>query len=286
MAAKTFIQELQLVSAGNENGFILGQKMTCYNSVYPYNIFPDKELRRIEFEPLTIFYGGNGSGKTTLLNILAEKLHLERSSPFNSSAFFSRYVAGCTVDARAIPAGSRIITSDDVTDFLLDLRNLNSGIDIKRDELLSTYALKRDASLEFTSLADYDAWKDGFDAKRLSKSRYVNERHAQNIRMLSNGETAMRYYTERIGENTLYLIDEPENSLSAELQQKLANFLSDAVRFFGCQIVISTHSPFLLAIPNAKIYDLDSCPVVPRKWTELENVRVYYDFFQQHSHEF
>lgn len=173
-----------------------------------------------------------------------------------------------------------------MTDFLLDLRNLNSGIDRRRDELLASYSLKRDASLEFTSLADYDEWKEGFDAKRFSKSRFVNERLTQNIRMLSNGETAMRYYTERIGENALYLIDEPENSLSAELQLKLASFLSDAVRFFGCQIVISTHSPFLLAMPNAKIYDLDSCPVVPRKWTELENVRVYYDFFRRHRNEF
>lgn len=286
MAAKAFVRQLQLISAGNENGFIIGQKMTCYNNLYPYNIFPNKELRTIDFEPLTIFYGGNGSGKTTLLNILAEKLRIDRGSPFNSSAFFAQYVANCQIDVRTIPAGSRIITSDDVTDFLLDLRNLNSGIDRRRDELLASYSFKRDASLEFTSLADYDEWKEGFDAKRFSKSRFVNERLAQNIRMLSNGETAMRYYTERIGENALYLIDEPENSLSAELQLKLASFLSDAVRFFGCQIVISTHSPFLLAMPNAKIYDLDSCPVVPRKWTELENVRVYYDFFQQHRDEF
>lgn len=286
MAARMFVRQLQLVSAGNEDRFIIGQKMTCYNNLYPYNIFPDKELRTIDFEPLTIFYGGNGSGKTTLLNILAEKLHIDRASPFNSSAFFAQYVANCEIDARTIPAGSRIITSDDVTDFLLDLRNLNSGIDRRRDELLASYSLKRDASLEFTSLADYDEWKEGFDAKRFSKSHFVNERLARNIRMLSNGETAMRYYTERIGENALYLIDEPENSLSAELQLKLASFLSDAVRFFGCQIVISTHSPFLLAMPNAKIYDLDSCPVVPRKWTELENVRVYYDFFQRHRGEF
>lgn len=88
MAARMFVRQLQLISAGNEDRFIIGQKMTCYNNLYPYNIFPDKELRTIDFEPLTIFYGGNGSGKTTLLNILAEKLHIDRASPFNSSAFF------------------------------------------------------------------------------------------------------------------------------------------------------------------------------------------------------
>jgi hypothetical protein len=37
---------------------------------------------------------------------------------------------------------------------------------------------------------------------------------------------------------------------------------------------------------GAKIYDLDSVPVSPKKWTELENVRMYYDFFKEHGEEF
>ena len=49
----------------------------------------------------------------------------------------------------------------------------------------------------------------------------------------------MKYYTERITENALYLIDEPENSLSAVFQQELAAFLADSARFFGCQLVIA-----------------------------------------------
>ena len=104
--------------------------------------------------------------------------------------------------------------------------------------------------------------------------------------MFSNGETAMQYYTERITENALYLIDEPENSLSAAFQTELAGFLADSARFFGCQLVIATHSPFLLSIPGAVIYDLDSLPVQVRPWTELENVRVYYEFFKNHQEAF
>ena len=96
----------------------------------------------------------------------------------------------------------------------------------------------------------------------------------------------MKYYVDRIGENSLYLIDEPENSLSAAFQQELAGFLADSARFFGCQLIIATHSPFLLAIPGARVYDLDSRPVKVRKWSELENVRAYYDFFKAHETEF
>lgn len=46
------------------------------------------------------------------------------------------------------------------------------------------------------------------------------------------------------------------------------------------------YSPFLLSIKNAKIYDLDINPVTTRKWTELESVKIYYDFFTEVKDEF
>ena len=104
--------------------------------------------------------------------------------------------------------------------------------------------------------------------------------------MYSNGETAMRYFTEHIDENAIYLLDEPENSLSVQLQIDLAKYIRDSARSFGCQFIISTHSPILLSIEHAKIYDLDSYPVTTKEWTELENVRAYYDFFKQHEDKF
>ena len=103
---------------------------------------------------------------------------------------------------------------------------------------------------------------------------------------MSNGESAFSYFTKEIGENALYLLDEPENSLSPRLQTELAAFLSDSARFYGCQLVISTHSPFLLAMKGAKIYDLDAAPATEKPWTELENVRAYFDFFKAHEKEF
>ena len=67
-----YIKSLKLTSDIDEIIFIRDLTRTCYNSVYPFKIFPDKGLDRIDFAPITIFYGGNGSGKTTLLNILAD----------------------------------------------------------------------------------------------------------------------------------------------------------------------------------------------------------------------
>lgn len=93
-------------------------------------------------------------------------------------------------------------------------------------------------------------------------------------------------YSNAIKENALYLLDEPENSLSAALQMKLKSFLEDSARFYHCQFIISTHSPFLLSMQGAKIYDLDSDPIGVKPWTELENVKTYYGFFKSHEKEF
>ena len=107
-----------------------------------------------------------------------------------------------------------------------------------------------------------------------------------NVREHSNGESAFLYFSEKIQENGLYLLDEPENSLSPERQQELVKFLEDSARFFGCQFVIATHSPFLLSMRGAKIYDLDEEVVDVKRWTKLSNVRAYYDFFKKHEKEF
>ena len=63
-------------------------------------------------------------------------------------------------------------------------------------------------------------------------------------------------------------------------------FLEDSARFYGCQFIIATHSPFLLAMRGARIYDLDADPIVRRKWTELPAVRTYFDFFASHADDF
>lgn len=281
-----YLKTLRLTSDGQEDNFIMNQRRTCYNGIYPFKIFPDKQLNTVHFAPITIFYGGNGSGKTTLLNIIAEKAKLLRHSPFSGSAFFHDYVSMCRLDATVIPSNSQMLTSDDVSDYLLTIRSLNDGIDTRRNELLSDYTDRKYKDLRFTGLADYDNWKEGYDAKRKSSSRFVKDRLMRNVDMCSNGETAMKYYTDRITENALYLVDEPENSLSVKLQLELRKYIADSARFFGCQFVIATHSPIFLSLPNALVYDLDDSPVVTKSWTELENVRLFYAFFMEHQSEF
>lgn len=136
------------------------------------------------------------------------------------------------------------------------------------------------------SLDDYETLKKVNMAKTQTQSKFVRNNLSENIREHSNGESALLYFEEKIMDNALYILDEPENSLSPEKQQELLKFIEDSARFFGCQFVIATHSPFLLACKGAKIYDLDEETVDVKKWTELGNVRTFYDFFKKHEKEF
>lgn len=281
-----FIEKFNLQSDDQESGFLMNQHRTCYNGVYPYKIFPKKGMREVVFSPITIFYGGNGSGKTTLLNIIAEKTGVIRHSAFGGSAFFKNYVSGCSFQGATIPLDGQILTSDDVFDYLLNVRYLNDGIDTRREELFEDYLSRKYAHHQLKSLEDYENWKESYDAKSKSQSQFVKERLMRNVDMYSNGESAMKYFVDHISENALYLLDEPENSLSIALQQELAQYILDSARFYGCQFILSTHSPILLSIENAVIYDLDSNPVKICNWTELENVRRYFDFFEGHRNEF
>lgn len=65
-------------------------------------------------------------------------------------------------------------------------------------------------------------------------------------------------------------------------QSKLKKVLETKSRYCGCQLIIATHSPFLLALKGAKIYNLDTCPVTINEWWKLENTKEYFDFFYQH----
>lgn len=124
-----------------------------------------------------------------------------------------------------------IITSDDVFDGLLDLRYMNENVEHRRKELLEEYADARYARFQMRSLEDYDRLRQVVEAQRKTGSHYVRDRVMKDIPGRSNGESAFLYFTREIQEGGLYLLDEPENSLSARLQLELARFLEDSARF-------------------------------------------------------
>ena len=282
-----YLNSFKFVDEVREYNFILDEKRTCYDSFYPFKILSKNQFERIDFNTITILYGGNGSGKSTALNIIAEKTNINRDSIYNKSNFYSDYVNMCEIDIEyEIPKKSRIITSDDVFDYMLNVRNINEGIDNKREKIFEEYLDNKYSNFQMKSIEDLNILRKVNEARSKTQSKYVRHNLIDNIREYSNGENAFRYFISNIEENGLYILDEPENSLSPKRQIELVKFIEDHARYLSCQFIIATHSPFMLSIRGAKIYDLDENPVDIKRWNELENVREYYDFFKEHENEF
>lgn len=281
-----YIESFCFPDDGAEFDVLLQVKRKCYNTFYPFKVLSRRRFERIDFEPITLLYGSNGSGKSTALHVIAGKLGLPMGA-YNRSNFFEAYLAVCTANLCApLPEGSEIIRSDDVFDSLLAIRTLNDQIDLKREALFDEYLDEKHARFQLSSMEDYEHLRKVNRARRFTQSRYVREHLMANVRERSNGENAFFLFTQKIQNDALYLLDEPENSLSPALQIELAGFIADAARFYGCQFIISTHSPFFLALRGAKIYDLDADPVDVKRWTQLKGVRDTFSFFQAHRAEF
>jgi len=282
-----YLDNFQFADRDFEDNFFFAMRRTCYDTFYPFRLFSEMGWDRVDFEPITIFYGSNGSGKSTALNVIAEKIGAERETAYNRSNFFEDYVESCRANfTNERFVNNCIITSDGVFDCMLDIRNINNRIDGKREDLFDDYMELKYSHFQLETLNDIEKLKKSNLAKRKSQSKFVRNNLVNNVREYSNGESAFQYFIKKIDENGIYILDEPENSLSPERQLELVKYIANAARYFNCQFIISTHSPFILSIDGAKIYDLDVNPVDIRKWTSLENIKIYHDFFKKHEEEF
>ena len=243
---------------------------------YPYRILCSKVLDVISFSPVTIFYGSNGSGKSTLLNVIAEKIALQHKTKGNSSLYFNEFIENCAFETATknekplkIPFDSRFIRSEDIMEAIVRLR---------KEAVKAEDAIK---SLQSKVATNEDGTQYNLIGEK--EMRPALEKYNEIPDQWSNGETAMSFFENIFIPDTLYLLDEPENSLSPRLQLVLKELIEKQAYLFGCQFVIATHSPFVLSIENAKVYNLDRCPSNVCNWYELENVRVFHEFFKKNN---
>lgn len=282
-----YLKSFKLLNYEEEMYMLSGETRTYIKNNYPFLIFPNKKLENIGFSDITIFYGNNGSGKSTLLNIIANKIGASRNLQLLKGENFINYLKLCKYDMNNNNCfETKMINSEDIFDHLINVKCINSNLVNQRNNLVNEFVDNKYYK-KAKDVTDIEEMKKVINARKKTMSKYVRENIlAKDIVEQSNGETALMYFTREITENGVYILDEPENSLSPIMQIKLAKFLEDSVRFFNCQFIIATHSPFILALKDALIYDLDSIPVKTKKWSELDNVKEYYNFFKDREEEF
>jgi len=168
-----------------------------------------------------------------------------------------------------IPPNSRYIKSEEI---LYEIRKIQQDA-VLQESIESTLTKERGRQ----NARDFLETKEG--RKQFSRFAFAQDKY-------SNGETTLQILEEDIESDRLYLLDEPEVSLSPQNQVKLAEKINDMSRYLGVQFIIATHSPFMLGILNAKIYNLDTKDYRVEKWNELENVRYFYNFFKSKKEEF
>lgn len=271
-----------------------------YNDSYPFHLTSDMGLWSLDFEPITILCGSNGSGKSTILNVIGQKLHADRLSMFNNSVCFQEYVDKCQYRASRTLAGetlynghrevqkydiskiTTVLTSDDIFHMMQELRLSNDR------KLHKSYFLKDDYDhcgnlprhLNFETGYNVDKYIKGAEMRKAkSFSKYLEKTIGKMERGFSNGETALMKLSEYLENPGLYILDEPENSMSCDFQIKLKSVIEYLAKYGKCQFIISTHSPFLLSLPGAKIYNLDHIPVDICQWWEVESMKSYYNLF-------
>jgi predicted ATPase len=107
----------------------------------------------------------------------------------------------------------------------------------------------------------------------------MERRYGEELDAASHGEGFLRLFRSRIVPGGVHLLDEPEAALSPQSQLGLLALMMDAVRD-EAQFIIATHSPILLAFPDARILSFDETPVRPVAYDDLEHVRLTRAFLE------
>lgn len=94
----------------------------------------------------------------------------------------------------------------------------------------------------------------------------------------SHGQSLIAYFSSRYQRKGLYFLDEPETALSPKSQVALLNLIIRESGQGHAQFVIATHSPILLACPDAVIYNFDGPKIKPILYEDTDYYRLYKAF--------
>jgi predicted ATPase len=98
--------------------------------------------------------------------------------------------------------------------------------------------------------------------------------YGENMQAFSHGEAYLKILQTRIADKGIYLLDEPEAALSPIRQLSLIAFILEVLKKKNSQFIIATHSPLLMGIPNAVIYEIQEDSIKAVAWEETDHYRI------------
>lgn len=113
-----------------------------------------------------------------------------------------------------------------------------------------------------------------------SVARYLDEAGSPRAGFLraSHGEGFLSFFEERLTEQGLYILDEPESALSPAKQFEFLKLLRQLQREESCQIIMATHSPILMALPDADLWQIERFGIRPIALEDTAHFKIYREF--------
>jgi predicted ATPase len=96
----------------------------------------------------------------------------------------------------------------------------------------------------------------------------------------SHGEGFLRFFNERCQKQGIYIFDEPESALSPPRQIEFLKLLRMMDLSGHCQVIMATHSPLLMAYPNATLLRLSKDGLEPTTVRDTDHFKTLREFFE------
>jgi predicted ATPase len=213
---------------------------------YPFCLPAIRSLDKVVLHPkVTFFVGENGSGKSTLLEALAVSLG------FNAEGGSKNFNFGTRRSHSELHRYLRVA----------------KGVKRPRDG----YFLRAESFFNVATEIEH------LDAEPSFGPPVIDSYGSKSLHEQSHGESFLALLIERFGGRGLYILDEPEAALSPQRQLAVLSRMYDLV-LDDSQFVIATHSPILMAYPDAWIYQCGTEGLSRIDYQDTEHYKVTRDF--------